>query len=151
MNLPKSNAYAKAYVEILEIIKRIDKEYKDKIPQELLDDFEKNKDLNYEFKLENIKSKYPFLKETVVILIALEQKYWANAEEKEVLNKILKENEEKHQKEMLEKYNPNNIFANEKKENVKEEINNEEKTALGEVKENIFIKIKKILKKVFNK
>ena len=151
MNLPKTNEYAKAYVEILEVINKIDKEYKDKIPEKLLDFFENNKDLKYEFKVENMNSQKPFLRETVVILTVLEQKYWANDEEREILNRVLKENEEKHQKEIREKYNPNRIFEKSKKEKVEEEINNKEQTSLSEVKENIFVKIKKMIKEFFNK
>lgn len=151
MNLSQNNEYAKAYVEILEVINKIDKEYKDKIPEKLLDFFENNKDLKYEFKVENMNSQKPFLRETVVILTVLEQKYWANDEEREILNRVLKENEEKHQKEIREKYNPNRIFEKSKKEKVKEETNDKDETSLREVKENIFVKIKKMIKNILNK
>ena len=151
MDLPKTSEYAKAYVEILEIINKIDKEYKDKIPEKLLDFFENNKDLKYEFKVENMNSQKPFLRETVVILTVLEQKYWANDEEREILNRVLKENEEKHQKEIREKYNPNRIFEKSKKENSEEERIDNVNNLLSEVKENIFVKIKKMIKKFFNR
>ena len=89
MNFTKSSLYMKAYVEILEIIKKIDVDHK--VPSKLIDFFEKNKDLNYEFKLKNMDLKNQVLRETVIILAVLEQKYWANDDERKVLNKILEE------------------------------------------------------------
>lgn len=147
MNFTKSSLYMKAYVEILEIIKKIDVEHK--VPSKLIDFFEKNKDLNYEFKLKNMDLKNQVLRETVIILAVLEQKYWANDNERKVLNKILEENEKKHQKEIREKYNSDKIFENSQKNIIKNDINKNTKTSLYEVKESIFVKIKKWFKNLF--
>ena len=50
MYVQKNDTYAKAYVEILEIIKHMEQKYRDKIPIKLLKFFEENKDSSYEYK-----------------------------------------------------------------------------------------------------
>ena len=47
-----SNKYAKAFVEILECLKFIDKTEYNKIPAQIINYFENNKDINYIFKLD---------------------------------------------------------------------------------------------------
>ena len=49
----------------------------------------------------------------------LKLKYWCKTEEeKEVLLNILNENEKKQQKEISEKYNPDNLFKNKSEQNI---------------------------------
>lgn len=47
MELSTKERYSRAYVQVLEIIKHMGKEYEEKIPKSYLDLFEKNKDKNY--------------------------------------------------------------------------------------------------------
>ena len=54
MELQKTDSYARAYVEILEIINHMEEKYKKKIPYKLLDFFEKNKASDYNFQLNEI-------------------------------------------------------------------------------------------------
>ena len=162
MGLQTANTYTKAYVEILEIINYMGQDYKKKIPIKLLKFFEENKDLNYEFKLESLNLSNTFLFETLSILALIEQRYWATDEEREILNKALKENEQKYQEDLREKYNPDNLFKN---KNIKTETNittisekNNTKTkeettgfSMVEYKKSIFIRIKNWFKQFFNK
>lgn len=50
-----SKEYAKAYVEVLEILKTLKKEDLNKIPKERLELYDKNKDSNYKFHLDRRK------------------------------------------------------------------------------------------------
>lgn len=142
-----------AFVEILEILKHMNKDYSEKIPKKLISFFESNKSNDYNFEYNNNKSfsEQNLNYNTKVLLAILHLNYWCKSEEhkKELISTYMK-NDETHQKELMEKYNPDNIFKNkiiQKQENKKEK--NEEK-ALVEYKENKFIKfIKKLIKKLF--
>ena len=100
MEFPKTNLYAKAYVEILEIINYLGDEYRKKIPFKLLNFFEENRDTTYKYKISEVKQFPIFLNETLAILAILELKYWANEDEKKSLKRALRENEEKYQNEL---------------------------------------------------
>ena len=112
----KTNPYAKAYTEILEIINFMGDRYRKKTPQKLLDFFEENKDKNYIYKINEINDDVTrnFSKETLGLLSLMEYKYWASDSEKELLKKSLIENEKKYQEELRKKYNPDNLFKNKK-------------------------------------
>lgn len=113
----------KSYVEVLEILKYIDKKYIDKIPQNLINFFEENKDTNYKFtydhKLELTKQKLN--DNTLALLAMLNLNYWCENEiHKEELLRKYKENEIIYQEELRKKYDPNDIFRK-KKQDVKDE------------------------------
>ena len=117
METQKTLERKKAYVEILEILKRVDKKLVDKIPQKLIDFLNKNKDEEYYFKYDDTKR----LKEqklssiTLDLLGMLDLNYWCeNEEEKQKLIKKYSEKEKKYQDELREKYNPDNIFEKRK-------------------------------------
>lgn len=139
------NAYSKAYVEILEIIRYMGPIYRKKIPSKLLNFFEKNKDASYKYKLDYLNSNSSFLKETIILLALIEQKYWASNKELEILNQVLNENEKKYQKNLKEKYSADNLFAN----NLSKENTYENCVAVIKYKESIFTKIKNWLKQIF--
>ena len=148
MELQMTDPYAKAYVQILEIIKHMGEQYINEIPKKLMDFFEENKDKNYTFKLYEQKenTEQIFSKETLGLLAMIESKYWATPEEKEILDKALAENEKKYQAEMRKKYNPDNVFKN--KETKVEKLSETEKnTKITEYKESIFTKIKNWFKR----
>lgn len=161
MNLSVTSAYARAYVEILEIINYMGQEYKKKIPSKLLNLFEKNKDLNYEYKLEKLDLNTQFLKETLILLALIEKKYWATDREREILNQALKENEKKYQEDLRKKYNPDSLFMNNNSNKVItttaiEETNvattdEQNDFSMTEYHETIFVRIKNWIKRFFNK
>lgn len=73
-------------------------------------------------------------------------RYWCTNEEKTKVLDAMKRNEEKYQKEIKEKYNPNNLFKKSNVENVKKEV------ALVEVKEEKWYqKILIFFRKMFRK
>lgn len=142
-----SNNYEKAYTEVLEIIKYLPKEEYEKIPKEKIQFFEDNRDKDYIFKFDITKSleEQKFLRETNAIIITLFRDFFATETQKEKLQKILIENEEKYQEELRKKYNPDDIFKKQEKNKLEEVEQEQTNTALVEVKE------ENIIQKVFNK
>lgn len=104
--------YARAYKEIIEILKNVNKQEVNKIPREMLDMFEINQDKNYDFKFDTEKSfdEQNISIETKAILANIFRDYWATEYQRD---RIIKK--EKHERELLEqkkreKYNPDNLF-----------------------------------------
>ena len=82
--------------------------------------------------------------ETRALLSIMYKKYWCSEEEKQVLQKRSFINEQIHQRELRERYNPDDIFKVNNK--VKKEETHNEQTTLND--DNIFGKIKSLFKKV---
>lgn len=144
--------YAKAYTEVLEILKYFSKEELSKIPNETIDFFEKNKDVNYDFKIDNPEKFYEsgISKKAYSIFTVLASQYFLNDEQNEKLENMLKRNSIEAEKIKRELYNPDNLFSNSSKNklNMKEPQNTsisimEKKTFLQKIIE----KIKNIFKK----
>ncbi len=131
--------YAKAYTEVLEILKHIPKDEYDRIPKAEIQFYENNCDKNYKYIYDeslDIKDQN-ISRETNAIIISIYMNYFANEKQKSIINEILKQNTIKSEKEKNDKYNPNNIFKEKLQGNLPIEINNS--------KENF---IKKILNKI---
>ena len=109
-----NNTYARAYTEILEIIKYFPKEEYAKIPKEKIEFYKKNMDTNYNFTInpEIDLSKQNISKEANAIMVNLFKEYFATEEQKTKINEILELNQIKSEKEKREKYNPEDIFKN---------------------------------------
>lgn len=103
-----SNDYSKSYTEVCEILKVIPKYELEKIPQEEIEFFEKNKDENYKYSYDYANPKT--LRKTDAIIIHLYQKYIANDSEKNEIEKRLKQNDVENENKKREKY-PVNVFA----------------------------------------
>ena len=90
-------------------------------------------------------------KETMVVLSYLFLKYINdNGDKKKYLINKYKRNEITYQKELREKYNPDDIFKNIKKEKISANTTNNE-VALIEVKDNIISRIIKKIKNFFKR
>lgn len=111
-----SKNYSKAYTEVLEILKYLPKNEYDKIPHERIQFFEDNKDYSYNFKIDPQISldKQNISIEANSIIVMLFRDYFASETQKEKLKVILKQNEDKYQEEIRDKYNPDDIFGNKK-------------------------------------
>lgn len=140
--------YSKAYVEVLKIIEMLpDCEYK-KIPEKLIENFEKNCDRQYQFKIESEEEfqKRELLEETKFILYVLYRKYLADNNEKEKLKKMEYDANIVLEKSKALKYNTDDLFKKSlKKEDDEQNILNE--IAMVESKKSIF---KKIWNKILN-
>lgn len=104
--------YARAYKEIIEILKYVNKEDVNKIPREMLDMFEINQDKDYDFKFDTKKSfeEQNISIETKAILANIFRDYWATEYQRDRI--IKKENYEREllEQKKREKYNPDNLF-----------------------------------------
>ena len=138
--------YKKAYKEVVEILKFVSKENVDKIPKEMLDMFEEEQDKEYNFKVDTTKSfeEQLLLEETKAIFSNIFRDYWANDYQRKVI--IEKENMDRIKWEE-EKYDPNDLFKNNKKNFNKQNNNDKVDVNLTVIKkENSF---KKLIDKIF--
>jgi len=133
-----------AYTEVLAIIDLLDEDYKSKIPDKLIEFFEKEKsnehtvEINPDISLEE----HSLLPETIDILALVKLSYWCSDEnEKQELLNILDENEKDYQRELREKYNPNNIFGG----------RNEQTAMVKDKKPNFIIEIFEKIRNLFKK
>lgn len=142
--------YANAYTEVYEILSCLNNEEYLKIPEELIEVFEENRNLEYEYEIndEQDLSKQPILKETKAILLNIFRDYLATPEQSQKIKKWLQEDRVYLEKQKQEKYN-SNVFENNKKY---EKINNEESKTILPIeikKQSIFYRIINKLKIFF--
>ncbi|MBR1539870.1 MAG: hypothetical protein IJ629_01605 [Clostridia bacterium] len=139
--------YAKAYKEVLEIIKFFPADEYNKIPKEKIEFYKTNMDSNYEFTInpEIDLSEQKISKEANAIIVTLFQDYFATKEQKEKINEILILNEKKAEQEKSEKYNPDSIFNFEDKKQI-----NIQDNALVEYEDNFFIRFKNFILKLLH-
>lgn len=151
-----SSNYAKAYKEIFEIIKHFPYEEYNKIPKEKIKFYEENMDKNYNFTINpNIDlSEQNISKETKALIVTLYEDYFANENQKEKIKEILELNQKKAEQEKREKYNPGDLFKNQKEDvnNNKEEksVESLKEVSLIEYKENFFTKFKNFILKLLH-
>ena len=148
----------KAYTETLIILSWVGKEYKDKIPEKFIKFLEENKDKNYVPKINPISllENQNILEETANVLALIKLNYWCESEEeKKELISLLKENDNKKQKELQEKFDvykkfeeKQNKLTNEKYNHIDE--NTEEKSLIVK-KENIIIRLFKKIQSWFKR
>lgn len=144
--------FSESISETLDILNHMGKNYTERIPKKLIDFLEKNKLDDYVSGLDHSKRlKEMNLKEnTKDILAAIYIDYWCTPEQREVYKKVLIENERKHQEELKEKHNIDNVFKEKTQIIVEQEESKEEKSLV--LKKESFLKrlikkIKEILKK----
>lgn len=143
--------YANAYTEVYEILNCLDKEEYKKIPEELIEVFEENRNLDYEYEVneEEDLMKQPMLKETKAILLNIFRDYLATPEQSQKIKQWLEEDRQYIEKQKQEKYNIN-IWKNKLGEN-KNNTNNQNillptKIKKQSILQKIINKIKKFLK-----
>ena len=143
-----NNDIASAYSEIDEILSKMEDRYVNKIPYKIRELIKKEKNNNYhpniEFSEEILDNKLQ--RKTIAILAWLNLNYWCdNEKEKEKLIAIYHKNDIIKDRELREKYNPDNLF----KRKIKEEKT--ENVAIIEHKESTFAKILHRIKRFFHK
>ena len=146
-----NNIYAKAYTEVLEILKYFPEEELKKIPIEKINFYKSNMDKDYKFIInpeidlvnQNIS------KEANAIIVSLYRDYYATEEQKVKINEILDLNQKKEELEKRKQYHPDNIFKNKQKAN-KDTENLNPTTQLVEYKENFFVRFKKFIFKLLH-
>ncbi len=138
--------FSRSITEVLEILKNMNQEYTEKLPQKLVKFLQDNRDTSYMPQFDYTKNlqECNLQKETKALLGIMYLKYWSQGQQKDEYLKILEDNNKKHEAEIKEKYNTDNLFSNTKK-------SIEENTQMVEYKENIFQKIFNKIKAFFRR
>ena len=141
---------ARMCTDISIIISMMPSQMQDKISQKLKDFIENNKAENYS---SNINPTVPLKdqsleKETKAMLGIIYRDYLCSEEQRRKLLENEKTEIEEYERELREKYNPDNLFKNKTKE-VEEEIATSE-TALTDYKEGFFSRLKNLIYRLFN-
>ena len=110
--------YANAYTEVYEILSCLSEEEYSKIPEELIEVFEKNRNIDYDYEInkEQDLMKQPMLRETKAILLNIFRDYLATPEQSKKIKMWLQLDREYLEKQKRKKYNTN-IFENKIKKN----------------------------------
>jgi hypothetical protein len=141
-----TNEYKKAFVEVQAVLSCLDKEDYNKIPTNITEALEENKDKEYIYNYDENKEfdKWELTTEAKAILYNILKDYLATDEQKEYFNKREKFQFLQEEKEKSEKFDVNNIF---KKEEIVEE--KQEEQQMVKYKENIFKRILNNIRKWF--
>ena len=114
--------YPKAYKEVLEVLKYVPQESVDKIPNEMLNMFKVKMDKSWNFEVDINKpfEEQNLLDETKAIFANIFREYWATPYQKERIEAREKYELEKIEEEKRKKYNPDEIFKNNKVQDIEE-------------------------------
>lgn len=147
-------SYRNSMSEVLDVLSHSKREVLVKIPQNVLDFLIENSSKTYESKLDHSKNikDMGLSKKAENFISLIYRNYLCDNNKKQEYDYILRVNEEKYEKDLREKYNPNNIFknninnSNNINNNITESFENvnqatKEVTSLVEVKENFFTKL----------
>ena len=148
-----TNELAIASAEINDILQYLSDEQVNKIPKEMRLFLEEKADINYIAHIDPNKRiiDQDITSKTRDILVVFYRNYWVNDEKRKEVDKILIENEQKHQEELRKRYNPDNLFKNEIKPTRYENQESEQLEIVKYNKESIFIKIINKIKSIFKK
>lgn len=142
--------YNKRLVEVSVILNHLTKSDYNKIPREVLEIIEKNKDKEYTWTYDEKKDlkNQNVNRDTIAIVSYINMHYLLNERQKKYVQEILKENQTKIEEIKEKKYNSDSLFKNKTKKNT---IYNEN-ISLVEYKEKSFIqkifdKIKNVIRK----
>ena len=139
-----------AYTEVYTILQELNEEEYNKIPYEVTQTIEANRNENYEYELDDeleLKDQ-PMLPETKAILFNLFRDYLANPEQKAKIIRMQNEARQKNELKKQQMYN-NDVFANRQKEDTVQPKS--ETTQIVKYKENIFKRILNKIKRFFSR
>ena len=138
--------YAKAYTEVLEILKHIPEDEYEKIPKTEIQFYESYCDKSYKFEYDDSLriDEQKISREANAVIISLYMNYFANEKQKGIITDILKQNTIDAEKEKSKKYDVNNMFSQKNiSENLPIQINTKKENFIKK----IINKVKSILKK----
>lgn len=145
--------YSNSLYQVNEILKYMAPNLKARIPKRIISYFENNKSKNYSWSIDKslpLESQ-DLLTPTKEILTLLYRDYICDDIERIKIQKTLSENDIKYQKELKEKYNPDNIFKNKQKNIKVTEKETQDTTSMSTCRESFFIKIIDKIKLFFHK
>lgn len=116
--------YSIACTEVLEILKHLPKEEREKIPEDEIEFYEENKAVDYAYKFDPNK---PIEDQNVsklanAIIITIFRDYFANETQRKLLSEILKENVNKVENKRREKYGPEKVFEKSREQTKKANV-----------------------------
>ena len=129
--------YRKAYKEVIVILEYIPQSYVNRIPKDLIQGFKSRMDVAYIFNPEDDK---PWLEETKAIIANIYRDYWATLEKKRNIEKKEQALRCKLDELKKEKYNPEDVFNNNKLEEKTVKNSVESSNMLIEIKQESFFK-----------
>ena len=136
------------YSEVYCILNMLGENYIKRLPNSLYKIIRDSKSSTYnpQYSKEKSLNEQNIKRESLSMIALFHLNYWCNSnEEKEQLKQLFKNNEEKHQAEIREKYNPDNLFKNRK-----QEITTESQPFINDVAI-VKYKEKNFLQKIFDK
>ncbi len=144
-----SAEYSEAISEVLDILQNSDESIVKRIPRKLIEFLEKNKSSTYIPNLDHNKTinEMDLKDKTRDIITMIYLEYLCDTDEKKDIKKVLIRNEEIHQEELRNKYNPDNIF---KKVDTAEKMSTKDFQMIV-YKEPFYIKIVKYFKQLFHR
>lgn len=150
--------YAKAYREIVEILKYVPKESVNKIPKEMRDMFETEQLKTYNFQIDTGKTfeEQELLEETKAIFANIFRDYWATDYQKDKIIEKENQDREEYERQKREIYNPNDIFKNKNtltnNKNFQEQLNEKynKNLPMKVQKQNIFQRLISFIKKLIH-
>ena len=147
-----SENYKKAFVELEAVLKCLNYDDYNKIPKNLINEIEQNKDKEYKYEYNETLEyyKWNFMPETKALLYNIFKNYLATEKQMEDLRKKELIEINKLEEEKKKKYNTENIFKNSELKNSQQEKKDKECNKIIKYKESfikrIFRKIKSIFK-----
>lgn len=110
--------YKQAFTEVLEVLKHTSKSIVEKIPENFINFLKDNKDDEYFTEIDFSKSNWEddVKEETQAILALIYREYIVSPEKKRELIRDEREEQKIIENEIRKKYNPDNLFKNERKE-----------------------------------
>ena len=144
--------YIKAYTEVKCLLEYLPQSYIDRLPKKLIELIKRQSNEQYKINIDINKSllEQNFSKKTKELIAVIKYNYWSTYEERQQLKNKFYENEKRYQTELLEKYNPNDIFKKkESKTDLTENI--ESNLQMVEYNEIIFRRIINKIKRIFIK
>lgn len=141
--------YKQSLTEINIILNSMGKEYINKLPNKLIRFIKENMDNSYisDINVNTPISEQHLKNNTKILLSLIYRNYWCSEEKKK---KLLEEDaylKSEREKEIREKYNPDNLFKNKTITRQSQPVRND--VALVQVKESFFTKFIKKLKDIF--
>ena len=142
--------YRNAFTEVYTILKHIEANDYEKIPSEIIEVIEENRNKEYEYEMnEDIDIfNQPMLPETKAILFNFFRDYWATPEQTAKIKQMQREDLLRIEEEKKKKYNNTDIFKNNNL-NTNNQNQIEEKALVEVKKDNLWTKIIKKIKTLF--
>lgn len=140
----KIENYPKAYTQVYELLKFVNKENFEKIPKEFLEMLKERRAKNYNYTIDKTKSieDQNILRETKAILVYILINFWSTKDEKIIIQRKFEYDIYKHEQLKKLKYSKN-VFIRKRKNKQLEDILNSDKNKVKELKNTQIIKYEK--------